>query len=40
MQTIALFGLKLHRFPGLVGAVTFFVVYDPLSPWLDWGETH
>ena len=26
LQTIALFGLKLHRFPAMVGAVVFFVL--------------
>lgn len=26
LQTIGLFGLKLHRFPAMVGMMTFFVV--------------
>ncbi len=26
LQTIALFGLKLHRFPAMMGASVFFVL--------------
>jgi hypothetical protein len=27
MQTIALFGLKLNRFPAMIGASIFFILY-------------
>jgi hypothetical protein len=27
MQTIALFGLKLNRFPAMIGASLFFIMY-------------
>ena len=26
LQTIALFGLKLHRFPAMIGASVFFIL--------------
>ena len=33
LQTIALFGLKLHRFPALIGMMAFFILYvSPRSP--------
>lgn len=27
LQTIALFGLKMHRFSGLIGMITFAIMY-------------
>ena len=32
LQTIALFGLKLNRFPAALGALTFFLLYDRHFP--------
>ncbi|KAI0831876.1 hypothetical protein BC628DRAFT_1407464 [Trametes gibbosa] len=32
LQTIALFGLKLHRFPAMVGAMIFFVLQNVFHP--------
>jgi hypothetical protein len=29
LQTIALFGLKLNRFPAALGALIFFLLYEP-----------
>jgi hypothetical protein len=29
LQTIALFGLKLNRFPAALGALIFFLLYGP-----------
>lgn len=32
LQTIALFGLKLHRFPAMLGALVFFILYVATLP--------
>lgn len=32
LQTIALFGLKLHRFPAMLGALVFFILYVAIFP--------
>ena len=32
LQTIALFGLNLHRFPAMIGPMAFFILYVRFTP--------